>query len=86
MRKSPSHRRFWNTLRSSPRSRAAVMSASASAEVGAIGLSITRGRPCSSAAMASGTWKRLGVEITTRSWSAAAAHRSSARSSTRASG
>ncbi|GAB3855831.1 hypothetical protein GCM10027610_089720 [Dactylosporangium cerinum] len=78
VRKSPSHRRFWYTLSSNPRSAASRTSVVPSAAVAVSGLSTTTGSPASSAARASGACVRFGEATTTTSNSPADAHSSSA--------
>jgi hypothetical protein len=78
VRKSESSRRFWKTVRPTPAAFAAATTRSASAAVGANGLSTTTGRPASIARSASGTCVRLGVLTTTRSRSPARSNNASA--------
>ena len=68
VRKSPSQRRFWNTVRSHPGAPASATNARPSAAVGASGLSTTTAKARGDRdARASGTWARLGAATTTRS-------------------
>ena len=69
VRKSPSQRRFWNTVSATPRRRASSTTSRPSADVAASGLSTTTGSPASTASRAIGTCERFGVATTTRSTS-----------------
>jgi hypothetical protein len=72
VRKSPSWRRLWKGARSFFCALARVMSARASAELPASGLSTTTCLPALSAAVASSTWVSLGVPTTMRSMAGSA--------------
>jgi hypothetical protein len=67
VRKSPSHRRFWNTVSGTLRSRAFSTSPRPCAEVTVNGLSTTTATPASRKAWASSAWVAGGVPMTTRS-------------------
>ncbi len=64
VRKSPSQRRFWNTVNGTPRSCASPTTSRPSAEMAASGLSTTTGSPAATASRAIARCHRLGVATT----------------------
>jgi len=80
VRKSPSQRRFWNTVKATPAASKSSTSAAAGAAAVASGLSTTTAMRRASAARATGTCSRFGVATTSRSMPSLA-RRSSASAS-----
>ena len=82
MRKSPSQRRLWKTVRHRPRSLASASSRVPSAASSAKGFSTTTCLPARSARSASAAWLSFGVATTTRSSSGSASSASTASTRT----